>query len=56
MTAPTIPGAEAYSHNGNGDVGVLVLHGFTGNPGSMRGLAEACATAGFHVMALQSKT
>jgi carboxylesterase len=49
MTAPTIPGAEAFSHNGNGDVGVLVLHGFTGNPGSMRGLAEACAAAGFHV-------
>jgi carboxylesterase len=49
MTAPTIPGAEAYSHIGNGDVGVLVLHGFTGNPGSMRALAEACATAGFHV-------
>ena len=49
MTAPTIPGAEAFSQNGNGDVGVLVLHGFTGNPGSMRALAEACATAGFHV-------
>jgi len=49
MTAPTIPGAEAYSHIGNGDVGVLVLHGFTGNPGSMRALAEACAAAGFHV-------
>ena len=49
MTAPIIPGAEAYSHIGNGDVGVLVLHGFTGNPGSMRELAEACATAGFHV-------
>ena len=26
-----------------------MLHGFTGNPGSMRGLAEACAAAGFHV-------
>lgn len=49
MTAATIPGAEPFSHNGVGDVGVLVLHGFTGNPGSMRGLAEACAGAGFHV-------
>ncbi len=28
---------------------MLVLHGFTGNPGSMRGLAEAFAAAGFHV-------
>lgn len=49
MPAPTIPGAEPFSHNGTGDAGVLVLHGFTGNPGSMRGLAEACASAGFHV-------
>jgi carboxylesterase len=49
MTAPTIPGAEPFSHVGSSDVGVLVLHGFTGNPGSMRGLAEACAAAGFHV-------
>jgi carboxylesterase len=28
---------------------VLVLHGFTGNPHSMRGLAEAFASAGFAV-------
>lgn len=49
MPAPTIPGAEPFSHVGTGDAGVLVLHGFTGNPGSMRGLANACAEAGFHV-------
>lgn len=49
MPGPTIPGAEPLSHTGKGDVGVLVLHGFTGNPGSMRGLAEACVAAGFHV-------
>lgn len=49
MTAPTIPGAEPFSHMGAGDAGVLVLHGFTGNPGSMRGVADACAAAGFHV-------
>lgn len=49
MTAPTIQGAEPFSHVGNGEVGVLVLHGFTGNPGSMRQLAEACAAAGFDV-------
>lgn len=49
MTAPTIPGAEPLSHVGTGDAGVLVIHGFTGNPGSMRGLAEACVAAGFHV-------
>jgi carboxylesterase len=40
-----IPGAEAWSHDG-GAVGVLVLHGFTGNPSSVRGLAEAFAAAG----------
>jgi carboxylesterase len=28
---------------------VLVLHGFTGNPVSMRPLAEACAKEGFTV-------
>ena len=49
MSAPVIPGAEPMSHVGSGDVGVLVLHGFTGNPGSMRGLAEACVAAGYHV-------
>mgnify|MGYP000173600420 CR=1 FL=1 len=49
MTAATIPGAEPFSHNGTGQAGVLVLHGFTGNPGSMRALAEACASADFHV-------
>jgi len=49
MTAPTIPGAEPFSYVGSGDAGVLVLHGFTGNPGSMSGLADACAAAGLHV-------
>ncbi len=49
MTDSLIPGADAWSHTGDGDVGALVLHGFTGNPGSMRGLAEAFATAGYHV-------
>lgn len=44
-----IPGAEPWSHVGTGPHGVLVIHGFTGNPGSMRGVAEACAAAGFHV-------
>ncbi len=48
MTA-LIPGADPWSHIGNGPHGALVLHGFTGNPGSMRGVAEALAAAGFHV-------
>src|SRR5437762_8177816 len=41
-------GAEPFSAVG-GPVGVLVCHGFTGNPQSMRGLAEAFAAAGFSV-------
>ncbi len=48
MTAPIIPGAEPWSAPG-GSNGVLVLHGFTGNPQSMRPLAEALAAAGFTV-------
>lgn len=44
-----MPGAEAWSHRGDGEVGALVLHGFTGNPTSVRGLAEAFAAAGYHV-------
>ena len=43
-----IPGCEPGSWDG-GPVGALVLHGFTGNPQSMRGLAEAFAAAGFTV-------
>ena len=41
-------GAEPWSAAG-GAHGVLVLHGFTGNPQSMRPLAEALAAAGFTV-------
>jgi len=43
-----LPGAEPWSADG-GPHGALVLHGFTGNPQSMRGLAEAFAAAGFAV-------
>lgn len=48
LPADVLPGAEPWFHQG-GSVGALVLHGFTGNPGSMRGLAEALAAAGFTV-------
>lgn len=46
--ANLIPGAEPWSHQG-GPAGALVIHGFTGNPGSMRGIAEALAAAGFSI-------
>jgi carboxylesterase len=48
VTAPVLPGAEPYSATGDGR-GALVLHGFTGNPQSMRGLALVLADAGFTV-------
>ena len=49
MSEPQIlPGAEPFSAAG-GPHGVLVLHGFTGCPQSMRGLAQAFAAGGFAV-------
>jgi carboxylesterase len=48
VTAPILPGAEPFSQAG-GPSGVLVLHGFTGNPQSLRSLAEALAGAGYTV-------
>jgi carboxylesterase len=50
MTAPVVlPEAEPMSHEGTGSTGVLVIHGFTGNPSSMRGIAEAMAALDHHV-------
>ena len=48
-TSDVLPGAEPLSHEGSTTVGVLVLHGFTGNPSSMRGVAEAMVELGHHV-------
>ncbi|MET9556467.1 alpha/beta fold hydrolase [Streptomyces sp. NPDC006645] len=39
---PVLPGAEPYRHEG-GDVGVLLCHGFTGSPQSLRPWAEYLA-------------
>ena len=49
MTAPLLEGAEPFSAAGSNGHGVLVCHGFTGNPQSMRPLARALADAGFSV-------
>jgi carboxylesterase len=43
-----MPGAEPFSATGSPE-GVLVLHGFTGNPSSLRGVAEKLADAGLTV-------
>jgi carboxylesterase len=48
MTIEIMPGCEAFSSQG-GAAGVLVLHGFTGSPASMRSLAERVATSGYTV-------
>jgi carboxylesterase len=49
MNSKVQAGAEAWSHSGSRSTGVLVIHGFTGNPSSVRELAERFAAEGFHV-------
>ena len=52
MSAPVRPGAEPLSVDGHGDlakIGILVLHGFTGSPVSVRPLAERLSKRGFAV-------
>lgn len=49
MEYTVLPGAQAWSTTGSTTTGALVLHGFTGNPTSMRSLAEALAAAGHSV-------
>lgn len=49
MRPSVLPGAEPWSSRADGPVGVLALHGFTGNPSSMRPLARALADAGVSV-------
>jgi carboxylesterase len=45
---PVIAGAEPYSREG-GSIGVLLCHGFTGSPHSLRPWAEYLAAAGLSV-------
>ncbi len=45
---PVLPGAEPYSHEGD-RTGVLLCHGFTGSPQSLRPWAEYLAEAGLTV-------
>ncbi|MGH8776431.1 MAG: alpha/beta hydrolase [Jiangellaceae bacterium] len=45
---PIVPGAEPYRHDG-GRTGVLLCHGLTGSPASLRPWAEHLAAAGFTV-------
>jgi carboxylesterase len=45
---PVLPGAEPYRHEG-GEVGVLLCHGFTGSPQSLRPWAQYLAERGLTV-------
>ncbi len=45
---PVMPGAEPYSHDG-GPIGVLLCHGFTSTPQSLRPWAQYLADAGVSV-------
>ena len=49
MTHPARPGTEAFAFDGK-DVGVLLLHGFTGSPQGLRLWGEALRDAGFAVV------
>ncbi len=54
--AAVMPGADAWAHHAldptDGPApGALVIHGFTGNPSSVRALAESFAADGLHVEA-----
>lgn len=48
MPSEVLPGCEPFSSS-NGPNGVLAIHGYTGNPSSLRPLAEAFADAGLSV-------
>jgi carboxylesterase len=49
MVFDVLPGCAPVSHRADAATGVVVLHGFTGNPSSMRGVAAAMMHAGYDV-------
>ncbi|HJQ48597.1 MAG TPA: alpha/beta fold hydrolase [Amycolatopsis sp.] len=46
---PVLAGAEPFSHTGSADAGVLLCHGFTGTPQSMRPWGDHLAERGYTV-------
>lgn len=44
-----MPGCESWSYSAGAETGAVVIHGFTGCPASVRGLADALAFAGFDI-------
>lgn len=56
VTFPVLPGAEPWSSSGTGEraqVGILLVHGFTGSPASLRPIAELLSGRGFAVELLR---
>jgi carboxylesterase len=52
LSAPIRPGAEPVSRDGHGTlagIGILLMHGFTGSPVSIRPLAELLSKRGFAI-------
>lgn len=49
MKPRIVPGAEPFAFDG-GSTGVLLLHGFTGNPASLRPMGESLAARGHTVI------
>jgi carboxylesterase len=49
MNSTVMPGCAPVSHRNGASTGVVLLHGFTGNPSSMRGVADAMILAGHDV-------
>lgn len=46
---PVQPGAEPFTHDGSEEIGVLLCHGFTGSPQSLRPWGEHLAAEGLTV-------
>jgi carboxylesterase len=46
---PVLVGAEPFAHDGSEEIGILLCHGFTGTPQSMRPWGEHLAAEGFTV-------
>lgn len=46
---PVLAGAEPFGHDGSPEVGILLCHGFTGTPATMRPWGEHLARAGYTV-------
>lgn len=46
---PVLAGAEPFNHEGSDEIGVLLCHGFTSTPQSMRRWGESLAAEGFTV-------